>query len=132
MAAPLRIERVIDLPRAIVWDAFVDPVLVEGWLDPALRLVDGEPAVLLRERRDPELLRLSSSELGELVIAAEELPGGTRGRSTRVSVEVVLADPRFAPGVRRGWIDRLDRLENLLRGHPADWREAPAAKRAAR
>ena len=58
----MRIERVIDLPRIIVGDALVDPVLVEGWLDPVLRLTD----------------------FTDVRLSTEEVPGGTRGTSTRV------------------------------------------------
>jgi len=97
--APVRVERVIDLPRVIVSDALVDPVLVEGWLDPVLRLSDF-PGVRL---------------------SAEEVPGGTRGTSTRVTVEVAVPDPRFAAAIEQSWQTRLDQLENLLRGHPTVW-----------
>jgi hypothetical protein len=31
----------------------------------------------------------------------------------------------------RDWEDRFDRLENLLRGHPTDWRATPVARRTA-
>jgi hypothetical protein len=113
------VERVVDLPRAIVWDGLVDPVLVEGWFDPELRLVDGEPRVEVLERHDPELLRVRVAGLGELTFSAEELPGGTRGASTllRFTAPLEQAD------------ELLDRLEDLLRGHPVDWRaEKPAIR----
>ena len=103
----MRIERVIDLPRVIVEDALVDPVLVEGWLHPVLRLQD----------------------FPDVRLSAEEVPGGTRGTSTRVTVEVAVADPRFAGALRETWQTRLDQLENLLRGHPTVWQaeqRAPA------
>lgn len=112
MESVLRIERVVDLPRAIVGDAMVDPVLVEGWLHPTLRLAD----------------------FPDVRISTEEVPGGTRGTSTLVSVEVRLADPRFAGAIRETWQTRLDQLENLLRGHPVLWqseRAAPARDRRA-
>jgi hypothetical protein len=115
------VTRVIDLPRAIVWDGLVDPVLVEGWFDPVLRLVDGEPQVRVLERRDPELLRVHGETLGELTVSAEVVPGGTRGSSTLLTVRSPLAD----------WEERLDRLENLLRGHPTVWSAAPASRRIA-
>lgn len=113
--------RVIDLPRSIVWDGLVDPVLVEGWFDPALRLVGGEPDVVVLERHDPELLRVDAAGLGALTFSADEVEGGTRGTSTRLSVTSELGD----------WEDRLDRLEDLLRGHPTDWRTVPVARRVA-
>jgi hypothetical protein len=109
--------RVIDLPRAIVWDGLVDPVLVEGWFDPVLRLVD-DPAVAVLERRDPELLRVEAPGLGALTFAAEEVEGGTRGTSTRLAMTGELSDAE----------DLLDRLEDLLRGHPVDWRSVPDAR----
>ena len=101
----MRIERVIDLPRAIVDDALVDPVLVEGWLHPVLRLLD---FTVVR-------------------VAAEEVPGGTRGPSTRVPVEGAVPDPRFTGAIRQSWQTRLDQLENLLRGHPTVWEAEQSA-----
>ena len=105
----MRIERVIDLPRVIVGYALVDPVLVEGWLHPVLRLTD----------------------FTEVRLSAEEVPGGTRGTSTRVTVEVAVPDPRFGAAIRETWQTRLDQLENLLRGHPTVWQveqEAPPTR----
>lgn len=116
--SPRTVARVIDLPRAIVWDGLIDPVLVEGWFDPELRLVGGEPAVVVLERHDPELLRVRADRLGELEFAAEAVAGGTRGASTMLAVTSGLPD----------WEDRFDRLEDLLRGHPTDWRAARAAQ----
>jgi hypothetical protein len=114
------VERVVDLPRVIVWDGLVDPVLVEGWFDPALRLIDGDPDVVVLERRDPEVLRVRVDGIGELVFEAEELPGGTRGRSTRLRLT----------GAIEGADELLDRLEDLLRGHPVDWSAAVPALRS--
>ncbi|MES1212297.1 MAG: hypothetical protein ABUT11_01990 [Leifsonia sp.] len=105
MESVLRLDRVIDLPRVIVADALIDPVLVEGWLHPTLRLAD----------------------FTDVRISTEELPGGTRATSTRVSVEVRLPEARFAGAIRETWQTRLDQLENLLRGHPVDWRSAQSA-----
>ncbi|GAA2086899.1 hypothetical protein GCM10009840_25840 [Pseudolysinimonas kribbensis] len=115
------VERVVDLPRAIVWDGLVDPVLVEGWFDPELRLVGGEPRVEVLERRDPELLRVRIAGLGELTFSSDEVAGGTRGTSTLLRFTGPVGDPD----------ELLDRLEDLLRGHPVDWRaEAPAIRSA--
>jgi uncharacterized protein YndB with AHSA1/START domain len=108
--ATVRIERVIDLPRAIVGDALVDPVLLEGWLDPVLRLTD----------------------FHDVRVLTDEVPGGTRGSSTRVSVEVTVPDPRFSAAIEHSWQTRLDQLENLLRGHPVDWREVSSDSARAR
>lgn len=101
----MRIERVIDLPRAIVEDALVAPVLVEGWLHPVLHL----------------------SDFTDVRLDAEEVPGGTRGTSTRVTVEVALPDPRFRAAITETWQTRLDQLENLLRGHPVVWEAEQSA-----
>jgi len=98
--ATVRIERVIDLPRAIVGDALVDPVLLEGWLHPVLQLTD----------------------FADVRVVTEEVVGGTRGSSTRITVEVTVPDPRFSRAIEQTWQTRLDQLENLLRGHPTDWR----------
>lgn len=113
--------RVIDLPRSIVWEGLIDPVLVEGWFDPVLRLVDAQPDVVVIERNDPETLRVEADRLGAIVVRAEELEGGTRGTSTRLTVTSELPD----------WEDRLDRLEDLLRGHPTDWRSVPVVRNRA-
>jgi uncharacterized protein YndB with AHSA1/START domain len=128
----VRIERVVDLPRVIVWDALIDPVLVEGWLHPSLRLVGGEPAVELRQRVDPApetdaVLHVRAEQLGEVRLALVERAGGTRGSSTVVTVEVLAPDPRFAAALRNSWQTRLDQLENLLRGHPVVWQSEQAA-----
>lgn len=116
-------ERRIDLPRAIVWDALLDPVLVEGWLHPTARLLDGD----VGERIEPvpggtAVLATTLEPFGALRFELDELEGGTRGTSTalRVSAE--------RPG---DWADRVDDLENLLRGHPRDWGDGSAAERRA-
>lgn len=123
----MRIERVIDLPRVIVWDALIDPVLVEGWLHPVLRFVGGEPEVTVRERIDPApgvgaLLHVHGDEFGELRISLIEIPGGTRGVSAGVTVELLdVADARFRGSLITSWQTRLDQLEDLLHGHPISW-----------
>jgi hypothetical protein len=115
-------ERRIDLPRDIVWDALLDPVLVEGWLHPTARLLDG-----VDERIDPvegvtAVLATIVEPFGALRFELDELEGGTRGTST--AFRLVAADPA-------GWPDRIDDLENLLRGHPVDWGDGSAAERRA-
>jgi hypothetical protein len=117
------VDRRIDLPRAIVWDALLDPVLVEGWLHPTARLLGGD----VRERVDPApgataVLATVLESFGELRFELDELEGGTRGTSTA-----------FRLGAERaaGWSDRIDDLENLLRGHPVDWGDGSAAERRA-
>lgn len=120
----IRIVRTIDLPASIVWDALVDPVLVEGWLHPRLRPLDG----VVHERDECAVLETESAGLGRLRFELTPLTGGTRGTSTRLDLTAP-APERAEPD----WETRVDRLENLLRGHPVDWAQAAAdAERAAR
>jgi hypothetical protein len=117
------VERRIDLPRAIVWDALLDPVLVEGWLHPTARLLDGD----VQARIDPvagetAVLATVLEPFGALRFELDELEGGTRGTSTAFRLSA--ADPA-------DWADRVDDLENLLRGHPVDWGDGAAAERRA-
>jgi hypothetical protein len=118
-----QLERRIDLPRAIVWDALVDPLLVEGWLHPAARLLDGDVGELIEPADDvTAVLETTLEPFGELRFELDELEGGTRGTSTGL---------RLTAEATAGWQDRLDELENLLRGHPVDWGDGPAAERRA-
>lgn len=117
------VDRRIDLPRVIVWDALLDPVLVEGWLHPTARLLEGD----VGERIDPApgttaVLATVLEPFGELRFELDELEGGTRGTSTAF---------RLSAARPAGWADRIDDLENLLRGHPVDWGDDPAAIRRA-
>lgn len=96
MGEPVVIERVIDLPREIVEDAFTDPDLAEGWFHPT-QLPDPDSGIDLRE-----------------------VSGGTRGFSTVVRL-TVQPDSRAHDDSVAEWEHRLDLLENLLRGHPVDW-----------
>ncbi len=89
MDESVAITRVIDLPPSVVEEAFTDPVLAEGWFHPTL---------------------LPSAS--EAQFAIDEVAGGTRGASTRVTVTAATAAEAD---------HRLDLLENLLRGHPVDW-----------
>jgi len=41
-------------------------------------------------------------------------------------------DPRFSGAIEHTWQTRLDQLENLLRGHPTDWREPSSDSARAR
>lgn len=127
MIESTRLERIIDLPRSIVWDALVDPVLAEGWLHPEAQLVDGVEVI---DRRDPAGLAASEpavleslgAQLGHTRFEVSELPGGTRGSVTRVELALPeLPDERIRVPVIAGWQTRLDQLEELLRGNPVDW-----------
>ncbi|HEX7834469.1 MAG TPA: hypothetical protein VF479_03255 [Pseudolysinimonas sp.] len=116
------IERRIDLPRSIVWDALLDPVLVEGWLHPTARLLDGEVTELLEPAPElPAVLETVLEPFGELRFELDELAGGTRGSSTLLRLQTTGS----------GWSDRLDDLENLLRGHPVRWADRSGEERRA-
>jgi len=130
-------ERDYDLPRAIVWDALVEPVLVGGWLGEAridavpggeyhldwvgstdFPATDGRISAL----SEPERLTVVTNVHGELQFALDELDGGPRGSSTRLRLTVTLelADA-FEARVRANWISSLEQLAALLRGHPVEW-----------
>ncbi|TAL45284.1 MAG: hypothetical protein EPN91_02725 [Salinibacterium sp.] len=131
-----RFERDYGLPRVIVWDALIDPDLVSGWLGEAeiTPEIDGEYD-LRAHPEDPsrktlgrivalrhlERLDVETSDLGLINFRLTELPGGSRGTSTRVqlAVEVELEDG--ADTIDADWERRLDQLGALLRGHPVDW-----------
>lgn len=133
----LVIEREIDLPPVIVWDAFVDPDLVGGWLGEAVieaRLggrydlawvgaVDFPPAVGRIERMTPrELLGVSTDRHGDFLIELVQAPGGSRGSTTVVTVTVhVDTAAAFLERVRSNWATALIQLDDLLRGHPMEW-----------
>jgi uncharacterized protein YndB with AHSA1/START domain len=131
------IERKIELPPSIVWDALVDPELVIGWLagaaiDPRVGgrydltwQRDGARRVgpgVITELREGRLLTVDAAQHGVLSFRLEDAAGGSRGTSTRLRLSVKLgADPLFAARARADWETRLDQLEDLLRGHPVDW-----------
>ena len=126
-----------EFPRVIVWDALVDPVLVSGWLAEAtitpqvggeynLHWVHraGQPVTpgRITVMHPLERLDVDTTAAGRLQFELLELPGGSRGTSTRLRVtvdssgDVVLDAPAKAD-----WLTNLDQLEDLLRGHPVDW-----------
>ena len=142
----LEFTREFDLPRAIVWDALVEPVLLEGWLADAeveprvggrfrLRWVEpdhlspfsGEIVTLVPR----ELLDVEGAASERLRFSLRELPGGTRGTSSSLSIAVTsVIEPPFAPGVIAHWQSSLDQLEDLLRGRPVDWANWERDRRA--
>lgn len=135
----IRLDRDIDLPRGIVWEALVDPVLVGGWLHPSDRLVTGTTPLVFREPDDPAepaVLAVLSPAFGSVRFTLVRREGGTRGESTRVSLTVSDAWGRRAEHESL-WALRLEQLAELLRGHPVDWgtwaaehRDADVAARA--
>jgi len=142
----LEFTRELDLPRAIVWDALVDPVLLEGWLADAeveprvgggyrLRWIEPDhlaPFAGEIVRMLPgELLEVASPNGERLRFDLRELPGGTRGSGCGLTIGVTsVIEPRFAPGVIAHWQSSLDQLEDLLRGRPVDWANWERDRRA--
>lgn len=130
-------SRTYDLPVAIVWDALVDEVLVEGWLaaariDPqvgglywlgwqggaSLAPTNGTITVLVPKRR----LEIETDNIGTLDFTLESAPGGTRGSSTDLRLRIrVDTEPRLLASTHAYWQSNFDQLEDLLRGHPVDW-----------
>lgn len=129
----LEIERDFDLPRAIVWDALIDADLVAGWLAKArieprvggrydLTWLHTAAAGTITELHEPESLTVRTDTHGVISFLLDELPGGSRGTSTRLRVVIRLAvEAAFAARVRADWMTNLDQLAGLLRGHPVDW-----------
>jgi uncharacterized protein YndB with AHSA1/START domain len=134
---PLAFERHYEFPRIIVWDALVDPVLVSGWLAEAVITPEvggeynlhwlhkvGQPESFGRISVMTPLERLDvdTHDVGRLVFELEELDGGSRGTSTRLTLTVDSdVEPAFHGTIRADWLTSLDQLEDLLRGHPVDW-----------
>jgi uncharacterized protein YndB with AHSA1/START domain len=141
----LAFGRLIDLPRGIVWDALVDPVLVSGWLGDAeidavaggrFDLRPGAPAgrrpiepgraVIGAIAAPVELAIESAADLNgvrtRVRFALEDVPGGPRDRSTALTVTVSSTAPFPHPErTSAAWLTHLDVLRDLLHGHPADW-----------
>jgi uncharacterized protein YndB with AHSA1/START domain len=135
-AQRLFFEREIDLPRAIVWDALVDPELVSGWLaeaeiDPIvggrydldwLHSTDPQTSGIIDELREPHTLVVDTNNRGRIDFRLDETSGGSRGSVTILRLAVSLElEAAFAARVRANWMIGLDQLEELLRGHPVDW-----------
>jgi hypothetical protein len=128
---PVRIERAIDLPRGIVWEALIDPVLVEGWLHPVERLVTGTTGVVFAEPENPSrpaVLEVVSPAFGDVRIELTAAPGGRRGEITMLSLRVADEWGRLDERSQL-WQLRVDQLEALLLGHPVDWSTWSAAHR---
>lgn len=128
----MRLERAIDLPRDIVWEALVDPVLVGGWLHPDETLVDGTTGVVFAEPENtaqPAVLQVISPVFGDVRIELVGTSGGRRGEATMLSLTASDEWGRLNDR-RRLWQLRLDQLDALLLGHPVDWAAWPAEHRA--
>lgn len=128
----VRIERTIDLPRVIVWEALVDPVLARGWLHPDETLIESTTGVVFDEPESPAqpaVLHVRSQLFGDVRFVLLTAPGGRRGESTALTLVASDEWGRLADR-RRLWELRLDQLEELLAGHPVDWQAWSAAHRA--
>ncbi|MEP6480961.1 MAG: SRPBCC domain-containing protein [Rhodoglobus sp.] len=131
-----------EFPRVIVWDALLDSELVSGWLAEALIVPEAGGEYNLHWVHHPgqpqshgritvfqplERLVVDTSDGVLLTFELRELPGGSRGTSTNLSVAVddsASGDATAASDVTRmraDWLTNLDQLEDLLRGHPVDW-----------
>lgn len=135
-------EFMIDMPRSIVWIAFAEAEMMSGWWGEAkfasepgagfsldLLVADGTLAVTGRIERvaEPQLFEVSAPAFGTLSVRLAEVPGGTRGVSTRLTV----ATDRYPSSVdgsaavpataRARWEGHIDDLIAVLSGHPVDW-----------
>jgi uncharacterized protein YndB with AHSA1/START domain len=133
----LEFSRDYDLPPAIVWDALVDEVLVEGWLaaariDPrvgGLYWLNWQGGASLAatngtvtELEAPRHLAIETDNIGILDFRLTETPDGTRGSGTLLRLRIqVDTEPRLLASTRAYWLSNFDQLEDLLRGHPVDW-----------
>ena len=144
MPSQLRFEQVYDLSPEIVWDALVDSDLVSGWLAEAdiepriggrydldwrhfddVRATTGE----ITEFLEPHLLVVDTDNFGVTTMRLTEIASGTRGRSARLTVVVdALADQQFTPMIAATWRLSLEQLDELLHGHPVDWRRWKAER----
>jgi len=134
----LRFQRDYDFAPGVVWDALVDSDLVGGWLAEAeieprvggrydltwhapigLGATNGEIADLM----EPQLLVVELERIGTVTFGLSELPDGTNGLATRLSVIVdSLVETLLSDGLSATWLASLDQLEDLLRGRPVNWR----------
>lgn len=132
----------IDMPATIVWIALSEPEMISGWwgetdMNPRpgghfrlrLSVPDGTIGVTghVSHIVDTELVELSTNVFGTLRFRLEAVPGGSRGTSTLLTVELDSypatvrgnGAPPAAVAVR--WQGHMDDLVHLLQGHPVDW-----------
>lgn len=130
----LRFERDYEFSSSIVWEALIDADLVSGWLAEATIVPEIGGEYVLRWRSQatsfgrisrlhtPEHLVIDAPDLGSIRFDLEEFPGGSRGISTRLQVNIEHEiEAVFAARIKADWLTNLDQLEDLLRGHPVDW-----------
>lgn len=136
-APDLIVQRTIDLPPVIVWDALVDPDLLAGWLGEVRIFSTESPrfhilwpgadarqstAGTVVEFEAPRRLRIETDNRGIIECMLMSIPGGVRGSSTELTLRVDAGiEPAFATKMRDEWQTSLNRLERLLHGYPVDW-----------
>ena len=125
------VRREIDLPPGIVWSALLEPELLAGWL--ATATIDDDLGFVLRlpvgaqisgrvtELVEAELLTLATDR-GHVMLRLEEHGGGLRGSWT-----VLTVGGSTSVASSEAWDRALDRLEELLHGHPTDWSASPGS-----
>ena len=70
----------------------------------------------------PRRLRVETDNRGRIEFTLMSIAGGLRGSSTELELRIDSGiEPVFATTVRDEWQTSLDRLEQLLHGHPVDW-----------
>ncbi|MDQ1607228.1 MAG: hypothetical protein QOJ18_1595, partial [Microbacteriaceae bacterium] len=103
-AQRLFFEREIDLPRAIVWDALVDPELVSGWLAGAeiepiaggrydlrwLHSSDPRTVGIIDELHEPHTMVIDTDNRGRIDFRLDETSGGSRGSVTILRLTISL------------------------------------------
>jgi uncharacterized protein YndB with AHSA1/START domain len=133
----LSLQRRYEFAPSIVWDALVDPDLVGGWLGDAViepdiggtysvRGIAPGPAISV-EGRIVDFDRLAhlgvENNSGQILdLTLDEVSGGNRGSSTRLTVRVTASvEAAFTARMRADWLISLDQLGDLLHGHPVEW-----------
>lgn len=133
----LRFDRTIDFSPAIVFDALIDPDLIEGWLahaevephvggafDLAWLTSSSFPSTqgTITLLEEPSVLAVSTDNRGDIRFELVSKPGNATGSATVLTTTVVVqVDSAFLPRVIADWQTSLDQLEGVLRGHPVDW-----------
>jgi uncharacterized protein YndB with AHSA1/START domain len=142
----LRFEQAFDLAPAIVWDALTDPELLVGWL--ALTRIEARVAGAVEFRWltdatsaptrgtvvafDPDArLTIDTDNRGRLDFVLQAIAGEQRATGTALGLTVTIeVEPAFSGRARTEWQQSIDRLGELLRGHPTDWAALVAATRS--
>jgi uncharacterized protein YndB with AHSA1/START domain len=130
-------SRDYDLPQAIVWDALVDEVLIEGWLAVAhveqrtggsYQLVWQGGGTLaptngiITTFEPSSHLVVETDNIGILDFTLDPIAEGTRGSATALTLRLTVdTERKLLASTVAYWRSNFDQLEDLLRGHPVDW-----------